>query len=119
MRDSLTIMSMDRTAYGLSYMAIQAISIFFTTVVLTFSFMIFYTNPTGSGGEPYIFFFASLLLGLGMLGESMCISTLFEDSKLSTLMGLYVLLLPLTIYLYVVSVVLYVPAKNGDESGNI
>lgn len=109
-------MSMDRTAYGLSYMGIQALFIFFTTVILTFSYMLFYTNPTGAGGNAAIFFFGSLLLGLSMLAESMCISTLFSDSKLSTLMGLYVLLLPMSVFLYVVSVVLYVPPDSDDSS---
>jgi ABC-type transport system involved in multi-copper enzyme maturation permease subunit len=84
MRESLKIMSMQRNAYALSYISIQSLFILFTTIVLWAGFMFGYTNPQGSGGSPFILLFGVLFFGLGMLAEAMCLSTFFNDSKLST-----------------------------------
>lgn len=103
MRESLKIMSMCQTAYGLSYIALQSTFVLFTSIVLTFSFLLGFSNPTETGGNPWILFFGTLFYGLGLLAEAMLLSTFFSDSKLSTQIGLYLLLLPTSIFLYVVS----------------
>lgn len=72
-RETLKIMSMKQSAYALSYLVLQSTFVFFTTTILTLSFLMGYENPVGVAGQPRVLFFGTLLLGLAMLCQAMCI----------------------------------------------
>jgi len=91
MRETLSIMSMSRTAYVVSYFFVQAIFVGFTTAILCAAF---YVPLKVKSNEPNFFikslldsagsvFFAILLFGLSLIAMSLAFSTLFQDSKIA------------------------------------
>ena len=101
MRESLKIMSMSRCAYALSYFCTQAVFSFVTAVLVTVGLMWKFDNSNGIAGSLKIVLFATILFGFALIAFSMTLSTLFSDSKLSPQIGMYILLLPTSVYFYV------------------
>jgi len=77
--------------------------VFFTSGVLTLAFMFTYANPVYQSPRNYYLFFSVLLFGLSLMSVSLFLTTVFTDSKLSTQVGMYILLFPTSIFLYTIS----------------
>lgn len=66
--------------------------------------MLWTYNNTGSiGAGPKVLFGAVILFGFGLISIAMALTTLFTDSKLSPQVGMYLLLLPTSIFFYVMT----------------
>ena len=94
---------MSRCAYTLSYFCTQAVFSFLSAILVTVGLMWKFDNPDGIAGSPKIVLGASILFGFALIAFSMTLSTLFTDSKLSPQVGMYILLLPTSIYFYVMT----------------
>ena len=107
MRETLRIMSMRSSVYGLSYFITQAIFSLFTTLVVTLAFGIlrFFTVA-----DAVIFFVSLALYGLSMIFKALALSTLFSDSKVASQIGSLILLAPMSLLMYLSSIV----NKTGD-----
>jgi hypothetical protein len=103
MRETLRIMSMRSSVYGLSYFITQAIFSLFTTLIVTLTFcMLRLFSP----GEALLFFISLIFYGLSMIFKSMALSTLFSDSKVAGQIGSLVLIAPMALFMYLFSLVL-------------
>lgn len=103
MRESLKIMSASRLAYTLSYFITQGLFIILSTVSVGCAFMWAQSNSWGASkvGAGYdVLFSAIFFFGLALVAMSMALTTLFSDSKLSPQVGMYLLLLPTSIFFY-------------------
>ena len=80
MRESLRIMSMPSSVYGLSYFITQALFSLFTSLVITITFCLlkFFTPMEG-----VIFYITLMFYGLAMIFKCMAVSTFFTDSKVA------------------------------------
>lgn len=96
-------MSMSRKAYTLSYFLTQGCYSFVSAILVTVGLMWQFNNPQNIAGSPRIVLGASILFGFALIAFSMTLSTLFSDSKLSPQVGMYILLLPTSIYFYVMT----------------
>jgi len=98
MRETMRIMSMKTTAYGLSYFFTQAIFAVITSFMISITFLalgVFGRNPWGTFLQ---FLIAVLIYGLTTIFQSMALSTLFSDSKIASQVGSLVLIVPMAIY---------------------
>ena len=103
MRETLRIMSMRSSVYGLSYFITQAIFSLFTTLIVTLTFcMLRLFSPV----EALLFFISLIFYGLSMIFKSMALSTLFSDSKVAGQIGSLVLIAPMALFMYLFSLVL-------------
>lgn len=103
MRETLKIMSMSRGAYTLSYFLTQGLFCLFSAIFVSVGMEWTYSNPENIGSGPKVLFGCIFLFGLALISLSMALTTLFTDSKLSPQVGMYLLLLPTSIYFYVMT----------------
>ena len=103
MRESLKIMSTTRTAYTLSYFLTQALFTFVSALFVTIGMMWQFQNPAGIAGGWKVLLMNTVLFGFALIAFSMTLSTLFTDSKLSPQVGMYILLLPSSIYFFIMT----------------
>ncbi len=101
MKETLKILSMRPSIYGLSYFIMQAMFSMFTTIIvsLTLCLLGFFTF-----GEFLLFFIAVTFYGLAMIFKSMAISTLFSDSKVAGQLGSLILIAPLALFMWLYSI---------------
>ena len=98
MRETLRILSMKTSAYGLSFFFTQAIFAFFTSIFISLTFLLIGFFQ-GKGFFAFIaFWIAVLVYGLSTIFMSMGLSTLFRDSKIASQIGSLVLIVPLAVY---------------------
>ena len=107
MRETMRIMSMRSSVYGLSYFFSQAIFSLFTTLIVTIAFGLlrFYSASNG-----IIFFVCLALYGLSMIFTSLALSTLFSDSRVASQIGSLILLGPMSLLMYLFTIA----AKTED-----
>ncbi len=98
MRETLRILSMKTSAYGLSYFFTQAIFAVLTSLLISITFAIIGFFRYTANGNFVIFFLAVLIYGLSTIFFSMALSTLFSDSKIASQIGSLVLIVPLAVY---------------------
>ena len=103
MLETLRIMSMSRSAYTLSYFFSQGIFVVISGFILSVCFEFVYANPMKDSANPSVLFVGTILYGLALMSFSMVITTIFTDSKLSAQAGMFVLLLPTSVYLFCIS----------------
>ena len=109
MRETLKILSMRTSVYGLSYFITQAIFSLFTALLVTLTFWLLRFFSFGGG---LVFFISMILYGLSMIFKSMALSTLFSDSKVASQIGSLVLIAPMALFMYLFSV--SIRTKNID-----
>ena len=98
MRETLRILSMKTSAYGLSFFFTQAIFAFFTSIFISLTFLLIGFFQ-GKGFFAFIaFWMAVLVYGFSTIFMSMGLSTLFSDSKIASQIGSLVLIVPLAVY---------------------
>ena len=117
MLESLKIMSASRTAYTLSYFISQGLFVVLTGLIVSLGFNFAYSNPVGSSAPVYVLFLGTILFGLALMSLSMVLSTVFTDSKLSAQVGMFILLLPTSIYLFCITQRMKVVVLNQQSSG--
>ena len=107
MRETMRIMSMRSSVYGLSYFITQAIFSLFTALIVTIAFGLlkFFSAQDG-----VIFFITLALYGLSMIFKALALSTLFSDSKVASQIGSLILLGPMSLMMYLFSIV----SNTGD-----
>lgn len=103
MRETLKIMSASRTAYTLSYFLTQGFFVVLSSLFVCFGMLWTYNNTGSIGAGPKVLFGAVILFGFGLISIAMALTTLFTDSKLSPQVGMYLLLLPTSIFFYVMT----------------
>jgi hypothetical protein len=103
MRETLKIMSASRAAYTFSYFLTQGFFVILSSLFISFGIEWTYNNTAGIGAGPKVLFGSVILFGLALISISMALTTLFTDSKLSPQVGMYLLLLPTSIYFYVMT----------------
>ena len=103
MLESLKIMSTSRTAYTLSYFISQGLFVFLTALIVSLGFNFAYGNPAGDSAPVYVLFLGTILFGLALMSLSMALGTIFTDSKLSAQVGMFLILLPTSVYLFCIS----------------
>jgi len=80
MRETLKILSMQTSAYGLSYFMSQLIFTVVIAFLLTVTFLILqFVTPV----QGLLYFLALVFQGMGMTSFSMALTTIFSDSKIS------------------------------------
>lgn len=101
MKETLKILSMRPSIYGLSYFLMQALFSMFTTIIVTLTLCLlgFFTFK-----EFLLFFIAVMFYGLAMIFKSMAISTLFSDSKVAGQLGSLILIAPLALFMWLYSI---------------
>ena len=92
--NSLLILNMRSAAFGLSYFMTQCPNSIYTTVLLT---AVSFTFIEETSYIP-LFFLAVLLFLISMNFYALAVSTIFHDSKLSTQIGLLLVLVPAIFY---------------------
>ena len=103
MRVSLKIMSASRLAYTLSYFLTQGCFVIFSALFVGGAFMYSQSSTYGHStvGAGYdVLIGAVFFFGLALISLSMALTTLFSDSKLAPQVGMYLLLLPTSVYFY-------------------
>lgn len=107
MRETLKIMSASRSAYTFSYFLVQGFFVLITTLFVGFgmqwSMKQAHADPLELGAGFKTLFGCIFLFGLALISLSMALTTLFSDSKLSPQVGMYLLLLPTSIFFYVLT----------------
>jgi len=106
MRETLKIMGLGRFAYIMSYLTMQGILSFLTSLVLAVAIW----NPMSKneifveyGGNFTDLLLALTLLGFSLISLSMVMTSIFTDSKLSAQVGPILLFFPSSLVLVVLS----------------
>jgi ABC-2 family transporter protein len=100
MRETLKILSMRPSVYGLSYFIIQSLFSILTAFLITFTLTLLgFFSPS----QGLVFFIAVTFYGLAMIFKSMAISTLFSDSKVAGQLGSLILIAPMALFMYLFS----------------
>jgi ABC-type transport system involved in multi-copper enzyme maturation permease subunit len=103
----------------MSYFISQGLFVVFTGLIVSLGFNFSYGNAAGDSAPVYVLFLGTILFGLALMSLSMVLSTIFTDSKLSAQVGMFLLLLPTSIYLFCISQRLQAVALNKQSSGYI
>lgn len=101
MRETLKILSMRPSIYGLSYFITQSIFSLLTALVVSLTMCLL---GILNFGEFFVFLIAVTFYGLAMIFKSMAISTLFSDSKVAGQIGSLILIAPLALFMWLISV---------------
>ncbi len=117
MRETLKILSTSSSAYTMSYFVSQGLFVILTGLIVSLGFNFSYGNPAGDSAPVYVLFLGTILFGLALMSLSMIISTIFTDSKLSAQVGMFIIMLPTSIYLFCISQRLQAVALNQQSSG--
>jgi ABC-2 family transporter protein len=96
MRETLKILSMRTSAYGLSYFFSQLVFIAIISLLMTITYL---AMKYLSGGDSILFFLVMLIHGISMTFFSMALTTIFSDSKISVQLGSLALVLPLALFI--------------------
>ncbi len=88
-----------------------------TGLIVSLGFNLSYSNPAGDSAPVYVLFLGTILFGLALMSLSMVLSTIFTDSKLSAQVGMFLILLPTSIYLFCISQRLQAVALNQQSIG--
>jgi hypothetical protein len=103
MRETLKIMSMSRTAYTFSYFITQAVFCVISALLVSWGVSRGYHAPELIATSSTVLFGSVILFGFALISLAMALTTLFTDSKLSPQVGMYLLLLPTSIFFYVIT----------------
>ena len=71
--------------------------------MVSFGMLLMFDNPHNIAGPTKDLYGATILFGFALIAFSMALSTIFTDSKLSTQVGMYILMLPTSLFLYLMS----------------
>lgn len=71
--------------------------------MVSFGMLLMFDNPHNIAGPAKDLYGATILFGFALIAFSMALSTIFTDSKLSTQVGMYILMLPTSLFLYLMS----------------
>mmetsp|Transcript_12155 Transcript_12155/g.8845 ORF Transcript_12155/g.8845 Transcript_12155/m.8845 type:complete len:156 (-) Transcript_12155:133-600(-) len=95
-KETLRIMSLKISPYGLSFVLAQSIFNFFICVIVT----IFYLIKNMIEPDLFIgFFFCTFFFSLALINFSLMVSVFFSDSKVSVQIGTLIIILPMAIYM--------------------
>lgn len=103
MLETLKIMSMSRSAYTFSYFISQGLFVILTGTIVSLGFIFSYGNPMGDSAPVSVLFLGTILFGLALMSLSMVLSTIFTDSKLSAQVGMFIILLPTSVFLFCIT----------------
>ncbi len=117
MRETLKILSTSTSAYTMSYFVSQGLFVILTGLIVSLGFNFSYGNPVGDSAPVYVLFLGTILFGLALMSLSMIISTIFTDSKLSAQVGMFIIMLPTSIFLFCISQRTQAVALNQQSSG--
>lgn len=102
MRETLKIMSASRQAYTFSYFMTQGLFCLMSAIFVSFGIeWSSSNNPIGAG--PKMLYGSIFLFGLALISLAMALTTLFTDSKLAPQVGMYLLLLPTSIFFFMIT----------------
>lgn len=117
MLETLKIMSTSRIAYTMGYFISQGIFVILTAVIVSLGFNFSYSNPVGDSAPVSVLFFGVIMFGIALMSLSMVLSTVFTDSKLSAQVGMFIILLPSSIFLFCISQRLQLVVQNQQSTG--
>lgn len=103
MRETLKIMSATRTTYTLSYYLTQGFFVLISSLFVCIGMLWTQNRTNNIGAGPKLLIGAVTLFGSGLISIAMALTTLFTDSKLSPQVGMYLLLLPTSIFFYMMT----------------
>lgn len=99
MRETLKIMSMNTNSYMMSYFLTQMVMVILGAMAVAWGFKI-----GGMDHELVLRVFSCILMfGLALISLSMTLSTFFRDSKLAPQVGMTILMLPTSVFFYVLT----------------
>lgn len=103
MRETLKIMSATRTTYTLSYYLTQGTFVLVSSAFVSIGILWTYDRGYSIGAGIKMLVAAIMLFGSALISIAMALTTLFTDSKLSPQVGMYLLLLPSSIFFYMIT----------------